>query len=65
MLLELRVALMGCAHASLAMKVLTVVAVRKVIAKHKMEHVKVMFDLIITLKEGHNYIYIFKNLSSM
>ena len=49
MLLELRVALMGCAHASLAMKVLTVVAVRKVIAKHKMEHVKVKFDLFIIL----------------
>ena len=41
MLLELRVALMGCAHASLAMKVLTVVAVRKGIARHTMEHVKV------------------------
>ena len=56
MLLELRVALTGCAHASLAMKVLTVVAVRKVIAKHKMEHVKVrmyiywsmhMYNLVI------------------
>ena len=53
MLLELRVALMGCAHASLAMKVLTVVAVRKVIAKHKMEHVKVKFDLFIILLPLH------------
>ena len=41
MLLELRVALMGCAHAILVMKVLTVVAVRKVIEKYKMERVKV------------------------
>ena len=41
MLLELRVVLMEFAHARLAMKDLTVVIVRKDIARHKMEHVKV------------------------
>ena len=41
MLLELRVVLVEFAHARLAMKDLTVVIVRKDIARHKMEHVKV------------------------
>ena len=49
MLLELRVVLVEFAHARLAMKDLTVVTVRKDIARHKMEHVKVYMYFTISI----------------
>ena len=55
MLLELRVVLMEFAHARLAMKDLTVVIVRKDIARHKMEHVKVccLYHVPIMILKKH------------
>ena len=41
MLLVLRAALMGCAHASLVMKDLIVVAARRAMARQLIRHVKV------------------------
>ena len=43
MLLELRAALMGGAHANLVMKVLTVVAVKQDIPRPILAHVKVYY----------------------
>ena len=45
-MLVLRAALMGCAHASLVMKDLTVAAARKAIARQLTRHVKVQLHVI-------------------
>lgn len=45
MLMDLRAALMGGVHASLAMKALTVVAARKAIPRQRMGHVKVCIQV--------------------